>query len=279
MSGATITTRPGFGHSSARVSPRPVPDPSQLPDFRDTAAATAEWQACAPLIAGMPAMRVMVARRGRAAYPATAQRPLTHKLPTGPAAVMLWDVTRRLPMLALDFDAKNGHGPRAAATDATDALRLLTDAGLHPIADRGPTGGWHIYARLPQPAAAWDVRQVAAALARRWPTLDPSPLLNIDHGCIRPPGAVHKTGGHQRLVGPLEAAVAALEALPDRQAWTTLRNRIGAAQTVSEPSPPEQLGQAPAGLTRRAISTDTTARRVQPCFTLLSRIVRGRPSP
>ncbi|MFN8185206.1 MAG: hypothetical protein U0R23_12370 [Candidatus Nanopelagicales bacterium] len=203
----------------------------------------------------MPAMRVMVTRRGRPAYPATAQRPLTDKPPTGPAAVMLWDTTRRLPLLALDFDAKNGHGPRAAATDATDALRLLTDAGLHPIADRGPTGGWHIYARLPQPAAAWDVRQVAAALARRWPTLDPSPLLNVDHGCIRPPGAPHKVGGHQRLVGPLEAAVAALEALPDRQAWTTLRNRIGAAHAGTDPSPPEHLGQAPIGLTRRAIST------------------------
>ena len=81
----------------------------------------------------MPAMRVMVTRRGRAAYPATAQRPLTDKLPTGPAAVMLWDTTRRLPLLALDFDAKNGHGPLAAARDAVDAWRLLTDAGLHPV--------------------------------------------------------------------------------------------------------------------------------------------------
>ncbi len=203
----------------------------------------------------MPAMRVMVTRRGRVAYPATAQRPLADKPPSGPAAVMLWDTTRRLPVLALDFDAKNGHGPLAAARDATDAWRLLTDAGLHPIADRGPTGGWHLYARLPEPAAAWEVRQAATALARRWETLDPSPLLNIDHGCIRPPGAPHKTGGHQRLVGPLNAAVTALNTPPDRQAWTTLRNRIGAAHTVIEPSVPEQLGQAPTGVARRSIST------------------------
>ena len=202
----------------------------------------------------MPAMRLMVTRKQRPGYPATAQRPLDHTLPSAPAAVMLWDATRRLPLLALDFDAKRGHGPQAAARDAANAAELLAAVGLHPVADRGPTGGWHVYARLPRPAAAWEIRQLAAALSRRWPTLDTSPLLNIDHGCIRPPGAAHRTGGHQRLTQPLEAAVAALTATPASQAWALLWDRVGASQAVVEPTAGE-LGTAAVGVAHRRIAT------------------------
>ena len=210
-------------------------------------------------------MRLLVTRKGRAAYPATAQRPLADRLPATPAAVMLWDHTRRLPVLALDFDAKNGHGPRTAQRDAQDALRLLSEIGLHPVADRSPSGGWHVYARLPHPAAAWDVRQVATALGRRWPSLDPSPLLNIDHGCIRPPGSPHKTGGYQRLTGSLQDAVTALRADPDPQAWARLRDRTGAAHTAPDTAPADQLGTAAVGVTRRqiAVAADTLARTGQ----------------
>jgi len=210
-------------------------------------------------------MRLLVTRKGRAAYPATAQRPLTAGLPKTPAAVMLWDHTRRLPLLALDFDAKNGHGPRTAARDAQDAVRLLSEIGLHPVADRSPSGGWHVYARLSHPAAAWDVRQVATALGRRWPSLDPSPLLNIDHGCIRPPRPPPKTGGYQRLTGPLHDAETALRAEPDRQAWARLRDRTGAAHTAADTAPADQLGVAAVGITRRQISVaaDTLARTGQ----------------
>ena len=199
-------------------------------------------------------MRLRVVRRARGAYPATAQRPLGHALPSAPAAVMLWDTTGRLPVLALDFDAKHGHGPRSAARDATDALRLLTDCGLHPIADRSPAGGWHLYARLPHPAAAWDVHQVATALAARWTTLDTSPLLNTAHGCIRPPGAAHPTGGWQRLTQPLEAAVAALRAAPVSDAWKRLRDRTGATNAVIEPTVPAELGAAATGVRHRPIA-------------------------
>ena len=228
--------------------------PCDVPDFYDSAVAAAEWNSCAPLIAAITSMRVMVTRNGRGAYPATAQRPLAEHHPSGPAAVMLWDHTRRLPVLALDFDAKHGHGPRSAQRDALDALDLLTDVGLHPIADRGPTGGWHVYARLPQPAAAWDVRQVAAALARRWATLDPSPLLNIEHGCIRPPGSPHRSGGYQRLTTPLHTARHALTSRPPSHAWTHLRDRIGAAQATTPAPTPSELGVAVVGITRRRIS-------------------------
>ncbi len=110
--------------------------------------------------------------------------------------------------------------------------------------------------------AAWEVRQVAVALSRRWDTLDPSPLLNVDHGCIRPPGAPHPRGGYQRLVGPLTDAVTALSTLPDPQAWARLRDRIGAATVVPDLPTPDELGTAAVGVAHRRIAAaaDTLAR-------------------
>jgi hypothetical protein len=112
-----------------------------------------------------------------------------------------------------------------------------------------------VYARLSGPVADWDVRQVATALAARWATLDISPLLNTAHGCIRPPGAAHPAGGHQRLVTGLEQAVAALNTPPPPWAWQTLRNRVGAALTAVEATVPADLGTAAVGVARRRIAT------------------------
>lgn len=234
-----------------------------LPDFTDSAAAADEWNQLAPAIAGRPAMRVLVRRKNRATYPETAQRPLSPAVPTIPAAVMVWDATGRLPVLALDLDAKNGHGPRQATADAVKAVDLLTEVGLYPVADRGPTGGWHVYARLPQPAAAWEVRQVVAALGAFLPSLDPGPLTNPVHGCIRPPGSVHKTGGHQRLVGRLDEAVAAFTTDPAADSWQRLCERINAAEAQPEPDPaPHAVASAVVGARRRRIAgaADTLAR-------------------
>ncbi len=226
-----------------------------LPDFTDSVAAATEWEACAHLIAGGSAMRLMVRQNGRAAYPAGAQRPLSPQLPNAPAAVMLWDRTRRLPMLALDFDAKNGHGPRSTERDAQAALQLLAEVGLHPVADRAPTGGWHVYARLPQPAAGWEVRQLATALGRLWPTLDPSPLLNPEHGCIRPPGSAHRTSGYQRLAGPVAEAVAALTRTPAAEGWKRLRDRVGATHIQTPAADfPAEMTRAAVGACRRSIN-------------------------
>lgn len=231
-----------------------------MPDFRDSAAAAAEWTQLAPAIAGRPAMRTLVRRKAHAAYPETAQRPLSATPPTVPAAVMLWDATGRLSVLALDLDAKNGHGPRTAESDAMTAMTLLREVGLHPVADRGPTGGWHVYARLPQPAAAWQVRQVVAALRTLLPSLDPGPLTNPVHGCIRPPGSAHKTGGHQRLVGSLEAAVDAFTTAPEASAWKRLCERTGAYEMppAADPAPPT-IAAAAVGIRRRHIAAAADA--------------------
>ena len=233
-----------------RVSPH-------APNFHDAMGAHADWQLCAHVIAGQPAQRLMVRRDGRGTYPATAQRPLTPTPPSSPAAVMLWDQSERLHTLALDFDAKNGTGPRTAAADAQAALALLADVGLHPFADRGPTGGWHVYAVLPESRTAGQVMVLASALARRFTSLDVGPLANPVHGCIRPPGAAHKAGGFQRLaMDPHEVALA-LTLTPARDAWRRLTSAL-ASELAALPVPdaPPAQGSPAAGLRRRALASD-----------------------
>lgn len=227
------------------------------PNFHDAIGAHADWQMCAHVIAGQPAQRVMVRRDGRATYPATAQRPLSATPPSAPAAVMLWDASETLHTLALDFDAKNGTGPLTVAKDAQAALDLLADAGLHPFADRGPTGGWHVYAVLPEQRSAGEVLVLAAALARRFPSLDVGPLANPVHGCIRPPGSVHKSGGFQRLAMDPHDVALALTSTPACDAWRRLTQALE-PELAAVPAPTEPVPQAcPApGLRRRTLASD-----------------------
>jgi hypothetical protein len=195
---------------------------SHVPDFYDCQAAHAEWQLCSAAIAGVPAQRLLVRNGGRTGYPAAAQRPLTAAPPSVPAAVMLWDRDQKLRTLALDFDAKNGAGPLTAGADARQAIKILAAAGLHPFADRGPTGGWHVYAVLPERRSAAEVMTLAAALEQQFASFDSGPLVNPVHGCIRPPGSPHKSGGFQRLATDPATTSAALSATPHPDAWFRL---------------------------------------------------------
>ncbi len=196
----------------------------------------------------------MVRRNGRSAYPATSQRPLSSTPPVAPAAVMLWNNQQQLPVLALDFDAKNGHGPRTASADANAALQLLTKAGLYPFADRSPVGGWHVYAPLPTPQPADQVLLVVTALAQRLPSLDVGPLANPLHGCIRPPGSAHKTGGFQRLVHSHHEVVLALTSRPRPDAWTRLRQELVAELRATPPPTAAADSPAAAGIRRRRMA-------------------------
>lgn len=200
-------------------------------------------------------MRLLVRRRGRPVYPASTQRPLSDNVPATPAAVMLFDAGGRLRCLALDLDAAKA-GADQVASDAAEAVQLLTEAGLCPFIDVSPSGGRHVYAPLPHPAPAHEVAQVATALSKLLPSLDPSPLLNPGHGCLRPPGAAHKAGGHQRLLTPAKAVAAALSGPVARHGWVQLRRLLRAdAITVNPPTPAVDAAPA-AGLPRRGITAD-----------------------
>ena len=228
--------------------------------FHDPDAASAAWE-CAALIAGRDAERRAVRRSGRTTYPDTAQRLLSASRPNQPTAVMLYTAAATLPVLALDFDAKTPSKRAQAAADAADAAQLLTDAGLSPVLDQAPSGGWHVYARLPRPIPARAVRQLAAALEQRWTTFDKLPLVtDPQRACIRPPGSPHAAGGYQTLATPLPDALTALQSLPDAGSWNRLRHLAGAAAYEAAPIelPDHTDDTAATGVRKRPLSNAAT---------------------
>ena len=127
----------------------------------------------------------------------------------GPFAVYLAD-DGGYHTLALDFDAGKG-SPGDAAHDAAHCEALLRHVGIRAVATRsGPTGGRHLIATFEDPWQAEAIRRLGASLARRFRTLDPSPLRNARTGCLRPPLSLHRDGGRSE---PLTAVPEALRTL------------------------------------------------------------------
>jgi DNA-binding transcriptional ArsR family regulator len=164
------------------------------------------WAALAPLLAGRP--RVRLSRDGGRNYPLRNERDLTEALPAQPAAPLIHAADGTCRTLCLDFDAKGPDGERAVLSDVHTVSALLHEAGAAWIRDRSPSGGRHLYVPLAAPLAFHRARELVEAIALMAPTLDPSPHRGIRHGCIRMPGAVHRSGGHQELEMSLDDALA-----------------------------------------------------------------------
>jgi hypothetical protein len=148
-----------------------------------------------------PRARVRVAdvdAAGRVLNRYPGQAPLSGPAPTRPYAVYLADSRRRYRLLGFDLDAD--HGPVAA--DVDELRRLLRRAGMgaHVVCASGPGGGRHVWVGLALPVPAEKVDVLARALAARLPSLDISPLTNPVTGCLRPPGAPHRTGRRSEVV-------------------------------------------------------------------------------
>jgi DNA-binding transcriptional ArsR family regulator len=164
------------------------------------------WAALAPLLAGRP--RVRLSRDGGRNYPLRNERDLTPALPAQPAAPLIHTSDGTCRTLCLDFDAKGAGGEREVLADVHTVSGLLHEAGAAWIRDRSPNGGRHLYVPLAEPLAFHRARELVEAIGIIAPTLDPSPHRGIRHGCIRMPGAVHRSGGHQELEMSLEDALA-----------------------------------------------------------------------
>lgn len=214
------------------------------------------WAALAPLLAGRP--RVRLSRDGGRNYPLRNERDLTLALPAQPAAPLIHASDGTCRTLCLDFDAKGSNGERAVLADVHTVSGLLHEAGAAWIRDRSPSGGRHLYVPLAEPLAFHRARELVEAMALIAPTLDPSPHRGIRHGCIRMPGAVHRSGGHQELEMPLDDALAvashpngpdAMDRLWD--ALTEQRRLVRAAREAEEDawteatSPPHQDEERP----------------------------------
>jgi hypothetical protein len=199
------------------------------------------WQLTAPLIAGRAAVRV--SRDGGRSYPAGCERPLTATLPSAPAAVLLFDDDAAARCLAADFDVSRA-GPGQVDADAAAFTALVEACGGRSFADVSPNGGRHVYVLWSRPRPIVELRPLLRALCALYPSLDAAPMSNPAAGCIRPPGARHRTGGHQQLTTSLPEALAAAETPNGPEVWAALLDHL--APSLEEPvDDPDATGPEP----------------------------------
>lgn len=129
-----------------------------------------------------------------------------HRLAAGqpdpgiPYALHLTDERGAYRLLAFDFDAH--HGPSTAVDDASALSAELTRLEIpHLVCQSGPASGMHVWIRLDGPTPATQVTRLAAQARAAYPSLDTGALTNPATGCVRPPGAPHRSGGHSLPLG------------------------------------------------------------------------------
>lgn len=188
------------------------------------------WERLVPLMSAGRPMRL--SRDGGRSYPRRYQRTVTAVAPNQPAAIVIYDNDGCAPLICLDLDASRGD----VDADHRALTRLLTRAGLRWFSDHSPNGGRHIYVPLAMPVPFPEASAFVRALTASTPTLDPLPMLGLQQGCIRPPGARHRTGGHQVLDGPLAAAEAVLRSPNPPAAWERLVTTV-MAKPITHPAP------------------------------------------
>ncbi len=108
----------------------------------------------------------------------------------------------------------------------------MARCGGQVLADVAPSGGRHVYV-LFAAALPWrELRDIARALALRFPSLDPAPMSSLG-GQISPPGARHKSGGWRVLSVPLSEARAAVEHPNGPEVWAALLDELAAEMLLA----------------------------------------------
>ena len=226
--------------------------------------AAAAWRSVTPSIAGTPHVRI--SRDGGRTYPARHARPLPAESPGQPCTVPVFDPgTGTGRMLALDLDpARAGRDVDDAAVqhnhelhaDLADGVRAQAEAlaglvarcGGQVLADVSPSGGRHVYALFAAALPWLELRDVARALALRFPVIDTAPMSSLG-GQISPPGARHKSGGWRVLSTPVDIAMAAVEHPNGPDVWAALLAELAAElQQVERHVPAADMSTAEAEL-------------------------------
>ena len=110
---------------------------------------------------------------------------------------------------------------------AAELGQLLERLGARYVADVSPSGGRHVYVLFAAPLPWLELRDVARALALRYPAIDTAPMSSLG-GQISPPGSRHKSGGWRVLSMPLEDARAAVESPNGPETWAALLTELAA---------------------------------------------------
>ena len=225
---ACDTPRDADGFSPRRDEFPHAPEPAQ--------SARAAWGAVTPRLVGTPHVRV--SRDGGRTYPARYARPLPAEPPGQPCTVPVYDPgpgTGR--MLALDLDPSRGRGaadPAVQVSGQADAItRLVTCLGGRCVTDVAPGGGRHVYVLFAAPLPWRELRDLARAMALRFPSVDVAPMSSLG-GQISPPGARHKSGGWRLLTSPLQEATAAVGQPNGPEVWNALLAEFAAELRQAE---------------------------------------------
>jgi hypothetical protein len=192
------------------------------PDGLSRTAAEAAWHAVTASLAGT--QHVRISHDGGRTYPARRARSLPAEPPDQPSTVPVYDpgsATGR--MLAIDLDVSRGDVDHQAA----ELGQLLERLGARCIADVAPFGGRHVFVLFAAPLPWREVRDVASALALRYPAIDTAPMASLG-GQISPPGSRHKSGGWRVLSTPLEDARAAVRHPNGPEVWAALLAELAA---------------------------------------------------
>jgi hypothetical protein len=164
--------------------------------------------------------------------------------PDRPWAVYLSGPDRRFRLLCFDLDAKTAGTAASAERDADVLAGLLHDVGLSAVVcQSGPTGGRHVWTALAESVDAETVATLARLARHVCPTLDLSPLSNPTTGCVRPPGAPHRAGGHSTVLrGDLHALTSPTgTAAQVRRLVETLAQLVNAAEPAGDLDPHKPL--------------------------------------
>jgi DNA-binding transcriptional ArsR family regulator len=201
---------------------------SGAPDGLSRPSAEAAWRAVTAALAGTPHVRI--SKDGGRTYPARHARPLPGEPPDQPCTVPVYDpgsATGR--MVVADVDPGRGDVDHQAVALA----ELLARLGARYVTDVSPSGGKHLLVLFAAPLPWLELRDVARALALRFPAIDTVPMSALG-GQISPPGARHKSGGWRVLSTPVSEAAAAVEHPNGPEVWAALLTELAAELSVIE---------------------------------------------
>ena len=137
--------------------------------------------------------------------------------------------------VARDIDGRTGQDDRQHPADpaaelavqAEELAGLVARCGGQVLADVSPSGGRHVFIVFAAALPWLELRDVARALALRFPSIDTAPMCSLG-GQISPPGARHKSGGWRVLSTPVDVALAAVEQPNGPEVWAGLLAELAA---------------------------------------------------
>jgi hypothetical protein len=198
------------------------------PESAETAALA--WRTVTAALAATPHVRLSF--DGARTFPARHARRLPADPPQShPCVVPVYEpASASGRMLVLDLDTAGGDVDR----QADELGQLLGRLGARHLADESP-GGRHVYVLFAAPLPWRELRDLARAMALRFPVIDANPMCSLG-GQISPPGSRHKSGGWRVLSTPVDLALAAVEDPNGPEVWGALLAEFAAElQRVDRP--------------------------------------------